>query len=139
MEKSREMAATPHLHSVLTQLIRPLLLSGLLLSSILLTVSEAQITSAITSDGTLGTTVTQVGNVHDINGGTISGNNLFHSFGLFSVGTGDVASFNGPGGIENILSRVTGGQQSLIDGTLRSTIPGANLFLLNPAGVLFGS
>ncbi|MBI3988957.1 MAG: filamentous hemagglutinin N-terminal domain-containing protein, partial [candidate division NC10 bacterium] len=40
--------------------------------------------------------------------------------------------------IANILSRVTGGEPSAIDGLLRSTIPGANLFLLNPAGVLFG-
>ena len=38
----------------------------------------------------------------------------------------------------NILSRVTGGQQSIIDGRLQSTIPGANLYLLNPSGVLFG-
>src|SRR5207249_3790317 len=37
-----------------------------------------------------------------------------------------------------ILSRVTGGQRSDIDGTLRSEIPGAHLYLLNPAGVLFG-
>ena len=40
--------------------------------------------------------------------------------------------------MSNIIGRVTGGEISLIDGTLRSTIPGANLYLLNPAGVLFG-
>ncbi|RPJ34778.1 MAG: filamentous hemagglutinin N-terminal domain-containing protein, partial [Planctomycetaceae bacterium] len=66
----------------------------------------------------------------------------FHSFGQFNVGTGDIASFNGPANatiqIQNILSRVTGGTRSEIDGTLRSTISGANLYLLNPSGILFG-
>src|SRR5262249_13093973 len=61
------------------------------------------------------------------------------SFDRFSIGTNDTARFSGPTGIKNILSRVTGGQQSLIDGRLQSTIPGANLYLLNPSGVLFGS
>ena len=106
----------------------------------LVTSSQAQGTSAIRPDGTLGTVVTQRGNVHTITGGTRPGNgpNLFHSFDRFSVGTGDTASFSGPTGIANILSRVTGGQQSLIDGKLQSTIPGANLYLLNPSGFLFG-
>ena len=99
---------------------------------------HAQGPTSITSDGTLGTTVTQTGNIFDIDGGTIRGANQFHSFGDFSVGTGDVASFNGPAGIENIVSRVTGGMPSDIDGTVGSTISGANLYLLNPAGVLIG-
>jgi filamentous hemagglutinin family protein len=98
----------------------------------------AQVTTSIKSDGTLGTTVTQSGNLHNINGGAIKGTNQFHSFSQFSVGTGDIASFNGPATIQNILSRVTGGTRSDIDGTLRSTIPGAHLFLLNPSGILFG-
>src|SRR5262245_52634502 len=98
----------------------------------------AQITTTITPDLTLGTSVTQSSNLYNISGGTITGNNQFHSFGRFSVGTGDIASFNGPTGIQNIVSRVTGGVRSDIDGTLRSTIAGANLFLLNPAGILFG-
>ena len=98
----------------------------------------AQVTTAITPDATLGTAVSRTGNLYNINGGTITGANQFHSFTLFSVGTGDIASFNGPAGIQNIVSRVTGGVRSDIDGTLRSTIAGANLFLLNPAGILFG-
>jgi filamentous hemagglutinin family protein len=107
----------------------------------LLTGSPAQVPTAITSDGTLGTTVTRNGMFYDITGGTRpkNGPNLFHSFHRFTVGTGDTARFSGPTGIKNILSRVTGGQQSLIDGRLQSTIPGANLYLLNPSGVLFGS
>jgi filamentous hemagglutinin family protein len=117
-----------------------LCLSGLFWLSVLLAVSQAQVPSTIRPDGTLGTTVTQSGNVYNITGGTRPGNgpNLFHSFDRFSVGANDTASFSGPAGIANILSRVTGGQQSLIDGKLQSTIPGANLYLLNPSGVLFG-
>ena len=40
--------------------------------------------------------------------------------------------------IKNVISRVTGGQASTIDGTFRSTIPGANVYFLNPSGVIFG-
>jgi filamentous hemagglutinin family protein len=111
-----------------------------LLLGVLFAASAAQVPTAIRPDGTLGTSVIKNGTVYDITGGTRPGNgpNLFHSFERFNVGTGDTAHFSGPAGIENILSRVTGGQQSLIDGRLRSTIPGANLYLLNPSGVLFG-
>ncbi len=100
--------------------------------------AQAQVTSVITTDSSLGTQVVPTDRIFNINGGTIVGTNQFHSFRNFSVGTNDIASFNGPVEITNILSRVTGGLPSNIDGMLRSTIDGANLFLLNPAGVLFG-
>src|SRR5262245_43185342 len=106
--------------------------------------AHAQIVTNITADGTLGTRVTPAGSVFNIDGGTIRGANQFHSFGQFSVGTGDTANFSVANTIQNIISRVTGGVRSQIDGTLRSTISGtstisgANLFLLNPAGILFG-
>jgi filamentous hemagglutinin family protein len=123
-----------------SRLTRRLIPCGLLWLWALLAVGQAAVPSAITGDGTLGTTVTQSGTIHTITGGTRPGNgpNLFHSFDRFSVGTGDTARFSGPTGIANILSRVTGGHQSIIDGWLQSTIPGANLYLLNPSGVLFG-
>jgi filamentous hemagglutinin family protein len=72
--------------------------------------------------------------------GEQSGSNLFHSFSRFDVGTGETATFmsTSPTPIDRVLSRVTGGSQSEIYGTLRSTIPGADLYLMNPAGVLFG-
>jgi filamentous hemagglutinin family protein len=120
----------------ITLFLSPFLISGILFHPAIITYSHAA--SFITSDGTMGTAINQAGNIYNINGGTIRGTNQFHSFGLFSVGTGDTASFNGPGGIANIIGRVTGGQQSIIDGILRSTITGANLYLLNPYGVLFG-
>ncbi len=72
------------------------------------------------------------------------GVNLFHSFERFSVGTGETATFTGPDPIaapqtvESIISRVTGGIESDIDGTLRSTVPWADVYLLNPAGLMFG-
>ncbi len=66
------------------------------------------------------------------------GSNLFHSFGAFNLSASESATFSGPNGIKNVLGRVTGGSGSNIDGLLRSTIPDANLFLLNPAGIVFG-
>ncbi len=104
----------------------------------LLTPALAQVATTITPDGSLGTTVSQNGFVHTIDGGTIRGPNQFHSFEHFDVGTDDVARFAGPMTVVNILSRVVGGTPSIIDGTLQSEIPGAHLYLLNPSGVLLG-
>ena len=66
------------------------------------------------------------------------GANLFHSFGDFNVHTGESATFTGPATTQNVIGRVTGGHASDIDGTIRSEMPKANLYLLNPAGVMFG-
>src|SRR5436309_233316 len=126
--------------------IRPLLLSLVLLLIAFPAASHAIVTTAITSDGTLPTlsTISPLNPMGvctggcSISGGTIRGTNQFHSLGLFNVGTLDVATFNGPNGIVNILTRVTGGVRSDIDGTIRTTIPGANLFLMNPSGIMFG-
>jgi len=95
----------------------------------------------ITTDGTLGSAGQIAGPNYTIGAdlGQQMGGNLFHSFGVFNVGTGETATFAGPASVENIISRVTGGTASLIDGKLRSEIAGANLYLLNPAGVIFGA
>jgi filamentous hemagglutinin family protein len=91
-------------------------------------------------DGKFGTSGSLSGPNYDITAGMgrIVGNNLFHSFSQFNLSAGDVANFSGPANIQNILTRVTGGSASSIDGTIRSSINGANFFLINPAGVLFG-
>jgi len=70
--------------------------------------------------------------------GLLRGNNLFHSFGQFNVPTDGSVTFTGPSSIANILSRVTGNDVSNIDGTLASTIENANLYLMNPNGIIFG-
>ena len=91
----------------------------------------------VTSDGTVNTQVNSNGNVAEITGGQTRGGNLFHSFQDFSISTGKVAFFNNANSISNIFSRVMGGNISNIDGAIRAN-GNANLFLINPAGIIFG-
>ncbi len=68
--------------------------------------------------------------------GEQAGANLFHSFAKFNIGSGELAHFSGPASIVNIVSRVTGGESS-ISGEITSSISGASLWLVNPAGFIF--
>ncbi|MCS6294937.1 MAG: filamentous hemagglutinin N-terminal domain-containing protein [Nitrospira sp.] len=118
------------------------LLASLLIQPFLPAIGQSQTAAPITSSG-LNTTVTQSGTTFDITGGTRpgGGSNLFHSFGEFGVPTHHVANFLNDSGLatSNILSRVTGGNPSNIFGTIQTTgFGGANLFVMNPAGIVFG-
>lgn len=94
----------------------------------------------VITDGTLGARVALPGKHFDITSdlGKQVGTNLFHSFDQFSLQADESATFSGASQIQNIIARVTGGNPSSIDGTLRSTIPEAELYLINPYGILFG-
>lgn len=91
----------------------------------------------ITPDRTTNTVVDTNGNNFNINQGDRAGNNLFHSFTDFSLPNGGIASFNNQADIVNIFSRVTGGNISDINGLIRANGT-ANLFIINPAGIIFG-
>jgi len=94
----------------------------------------------VTLDGTLGKSGALPGTNYQISAdlGQQHGGNLFHSFQDFNLQSHESATFSGPTSVQNIIGRVTGGNPSNIDGTLRSTIPNADLYLLNPYGIMFG-
>lgn len=92
----------------------------------------------VTPDPSLGTIVTPNGTTLEITGGTTAGDtNLFHSFENFSIPDGGIANFLNAPAITNILTRVTGGSPSDIQGLIRAG-GNANLFLINPNGIIFG-
>jgi filamentous hemagglutinin family protein len=122
----------------------------IIVTTLPLSSSFAEVITAITpSSGVanMGTIVTPSlpgDTVYSITGGTRPNNgpNLFHSFESFSVGRPDTAQFLNTTPqltTSNILARVTGGSPSSLFGTINTLSYGnANLFLMNPAGVIFG-
>jgi len=73
-----------------------------------------------------------------IEGGVSANNNLFHRFDAFTVEAGHTANFVTPGTTQAVIGQVSGGNQSYIDGTLQVSGSDADLYLINPAGILFG-
>ena len=123
---------------------------GLVVLLLLAQIPEGGTQAQVTASG-LNTAVAHNGTVYEITGGTRPGTgngpNLFHSFGDFSLVATEVARFQtAPVNpipdptVSNILGRVSGGNPSSIFGTIDSLTyyPNANLFLLNPAGIIFG-
>ncbi len=92
------------------------------------------------ADGT-NTIVTPTSNRLDIDGGRLSGDgaNLFHSFTQFNLDANQIANFLSQPQIQNILGRVTSGNASQINGLIQVTGGNSHLFLINPAGILFGT
>lgn len=70
--------------------------------------------------------------------GETVGANLFHSFSTFNLNSTESATFTSAAPLDNVITRITGGGGSVLDGSLSSTIAGASLFFINPNGVVFG-
>ncbi|QIR40051.1 filamentous hemagglutinin N-terminal domain-containing protein [Tolypothrix sp. PCC 7910] len=123
----------------LNNYLSPLFLSALcgwLLLDGLPTKAIAQITP---NPNDANTVVNQTDNTFNIQGGTQTGTNLFHSFEKFGLNQGQTANFISNPSIQNILGRVTGGEASIINGLIQVTGGNSNLFLMNPAGIIFGA
>ncbi|MBD2449873.1 CHAT domain-containing protein [Nostoc sp. FACHB-152] len=138
--KSALAQTRPNLSQSLLPTVKVLAVSNLalILSLLPITVKAQSITPA--ADGT-GTVVNTQGNNINISGGTLSGDqaNLFHSFSKFGLDANQTANFLSQPSIQNILGRVTGGQASFINGLIRVTGGNSNLYLINPAGIVFGN
>ncbi|MGK7928551.1 MAG: CHAT domain-containing protein [Spirulina sp.] len=85
------------------------------------------------------TIINYKGNTYNIQGGIQAGTNLFHSFRELGLQTHEIANFQSLPQIQNILGRVTGGDPSVINGLIQVTGGNANLYLMNPAGIVFGA
>ena len=112
---------------------------GLSVAFTLIPVSSVK--AQLIPDNTLGkesSLVNSINSLEDrIDGGAIRGSNLFHSFKEFNIGNNRSVYFNNQSQIQNILTRVTGSNQSNILGKL-GVLGNANLFLINPNGIIFG-
>jgi filamentous hemagglutinin family protein len=102
---------------------------------------ESAFFKGIATDGSVGVAQSLTGPKFQIpqSLGTTAGNNLFHSFKSFTIQTGESAVFSGSDSLKNVISRVTGGNPSTINGLLQSTIAHANFYFINPSGVTFGA
>jgi len=104
---------------------------------------SAEIVLDGTQGGTAGQSVGLQSNTYQLDADTManttSGSNAFFSFSTFNVESGNTANFTASSSYDNVLARVTGGNASMINGNITTDIPGANVWLINPSGVLFGA
>jgi filamentous hemagglutinin family protein len=107
---------------------------------LLLFFTSLTLQAQITTDGSLGPLINLPGPNYQITTdlGQQHGSNLFHSFQAFNLQPFETATFSGADNVQNVISRVTGGHLSHIDGLIRSTMPNANFYFLNPYGIIFG-
>ncbi|MCF2152125.1 filamentous hemagglutinin N-terminal domain-containing protein [Desmonostoc muscorum LEGE 12446] len=100
------------------------------------------VNAQIVPDNTLGSEESRVSPINSqvdlIDGGATRGANLFHSFREFNISEGHAAYFANPEAVQNIFSRVTGNNSSLLLGKI-GVLGNANLFLINPNGIIFGA
>jgi filamentous hemagglutinin family protein len=108
--------------------------------AVLLCAKSAIASPIIPANDNTQTTVIVNGDRIEINGGTRSGDglNLFHSFEQFNLNTNQIADFLATPQLQNILGRVIGGDPSIINGLIQVSHGTANLYLMNPAGIVFG-
>ena len=115
----------------------------LLVPTALIACIPGQTMAQIRTDSSLGKPATSLTGPNFLipqNLGRLSGANLFHSFETFNVPVRGSANFTTTTpNLANVISRVTGGTQSQINGLLKLTVvSGApNFFFINPAGVTF--
>ena len=112
---------------------------GAILSSLGIILFPQELLAQILPDTTLpNNSIVEIeGGLQRITEGSQAGSNLFHSFEQFNLDTGGTAYFDNALTIDNIITRVTGGTISNIDGILRAN-GSANLFLINPSGIVLG-
>lgn len=114
-------------------------LIGFLVFSVL-TAATPGLRAEIATDGTLGPAITLAGPDYAVTAdlGYSSGSTLFHSFQVFDLYSGESTVFSGPESVDTIISRVTGGRASFIDGSISSDIRPVNFYFLNPSGIMLG-
>ncbi|NEQ50074.1 MAG: filamentous hemagglutinin N-terminal domain-containing protein [Leptolyngbya sp. SIO3F4] len=86
--------------------------------------------------GSCAITCTVTGGITD----DLTGSNLFHSFREFSIPTNGMVIFDHSPTVNNIIARVTGENSiSSIDGVIgTNATSSANVYLINPNGIIFG-
>ncbi len=119
---------------------RHFLLSRVMRSAALWWFAILPAVAEVVTDGTMGAVQQLSGPRFTIDQslGRLSGQNLFHSFERFNLQNGESAHFTGQPSIQNVISRVTGGSASIIDGSIQSDIGSQGFYFINPAGILMG-